>query len=145
MNPLLILIVFLIASGGDRSSAFMPGPRPGLRFPAPPHFPSLRGGYFDTFRMELLLDRMRTLTEALEKVNHLRQIEKLPPTKESSLSKIQDSVDAARGFLADTKAADRLDTLSQTISGARQLGADSELISSLAPLLSMLSASDNSK
>lgn len=141
MNPLLLLIVVLILSGGDKRHGSMTGLGQGRRFPAPPPLP--RFDYFDTFHMELLLDRMRTLTEALEKVNHLRQIDKLPPTRESSLNKIQDSVDAARGFLADTKAGDRLENVSRTLSGAKQLGDAGNLLSSVAPLLSLLSSSAN--
>ncbi|MBQ1215733.1 MAG: hypothetical protein IIX88_05295 [Firmicutes bacterium] len=33
--------------------------------------------YFDTFRMELMLDRLRVLTETLEKVNRLSQVNQL--------------------------------------------------------------------
>lgn len=141
MNPLLLLIVVLIFSGGDRRHGSVTSSGAVRRFPAPPPLP--RFEYFDTFHMELLLDRMRTLTEALEKVNHLRQIDRLPPTKESSLHKIQDSVDAARGFLADTKAGDQLETFSRTLSGAKQLGDAGNLLSSVAPLLSLLSPSAN--
>lgn len=142
MNPLLLLIVVLIFSTGGKGHGYIPGARTGIgRSLIPP----LRLDYFDTFKMELLLDRMRTLTEALEKVNHLRQMQKLPPSKETSMNKIQDSVDAARGFLADTKASDPLDTISDTLSGMKQLGDMSGILSSMGPILSMLTSANDNK
>lgn len=142
MNPLLLLIVILIFSNNGKSHSYIPGtPFTLSRSP----FPPIRFDYFDTFKMELLLDRLRTITEALEKLNHLRQMQHLPPSKETSMSKIQESVDAAKGFLADTKAAGQLDTISDTISGVKQLGDISGLISSMGPILSMLTSENNNK
>ena len=138
MNPLLLLIVILILGNNGKSHGYIPGASSlKLRRSL---FSGFNLDYFDTFKMELLLDRMRTITEAMEKLNHLRQIQKLPPAKGASMEKIQDSVDAAKGFLADTKAANQLDTISDTLSSVKQLGDMSGLISSMGPLLSMLTS-----
>ena len=61
------------------------------------------------------------------------------------MNKIQDSVDAARGFLADTKASDPLDTISDTLSGMKQLGDMSGILSSMGPILSMLTSANDNK
>lgn len=137
MNPLLILILILVFSNNRKSHGYIPGSP--FRLGRSPLLP-MSFSYFDTFKMELLLDRLHTITEALEKLNHLRQIQHVPPSKESSMARIQDSLDAAKGFLADTKAQDRLDALSNTLAGVKQLGNMESLISSMGPILSMLSS-----
>ncbi|WP_130861056.1 hypothetical protein [Bacilliculturomica massiliensis] len=141
MNPLLLLIVILIFSNNGRGR----GPHPGGAFPLARQFNAPHIDYFDTFKMELLLDRLRAITDALDKLNHLRQMQNLPPSRENSMNRIQDSVDAAKGFLADTKAAGQLDTISDTLSGVKQLGDMSGLISSMGPILSMLTAGNDNK
>lgn len=131
MNPLLLL--FLVLSLASPRSKF--------------HFSSSYikpPSYFDTFRMELLLDRLHAVTEALEKLNHLNQMRNLPPTKENSMNKIQDSLDAAKGFLADSKAEKQINTLSNTLSSIRQFGDMEQMISTFAPFLSMLSEKSSS-
>lgn len=138
MNPLLIVILILIFSNNRKGRSYTQSSIPFSSSSLLP--PGFRLDYFDTFKMELLLDRMKAITEALEKINHLRQMQNLPATKETSMNRIQDSVDAAKGFLADTKAADQLTTISDTLSGVKQLGDMSGLISSMGPLLSMLTS-----
>lgn len=142
MNPLLLLIIILIFSNNGKNHSYIPSSPISLgRSILPP----IHLDYFDTFKMELLLDRLRTITEALDKLNHLRQIQSLPPSKETSMNKIQDSVDAAKGFLADTKAGSHLDTISDTLSGVKQLGDMSGLLSSMGPILAMLTSANDNK
>ena len=142
MNPILLLVVILILSNNNKHNTYIPR---GLFHSSRSSVPFMRLSYFDTFKMELLLDRLHAMTEALEKLNHLRQIQSLPPSKENTMVRIQDSLDAAKGFLADTKAAKQLDTISDTFSGVRQLGDMDQLISSMGPILSMLTASKEEK
>lgn len=131
MHPLLLLFLILsLSSKGKRpiSASY-------IRPPA----------YYDTFRMELLLDRLHAITDALEKLNHLNQIKSLPPTRENSIARIQDSVDAAKGFLADSKSEKQLSTLSNTISGLKQFGDMEQMISTFGPMImSMLSENSSS-
>ena len=79
MNPLIILIlVFVLKENGRNKPYIWRGPLvPGLSVT---HFMKdvlEEPLYFDTFRMELVLDRLRDLTEMLEKVNRLSQINQL--------------------------------------------------------------------
>ena len=131
MHPLLLLFLVLSFSSSKNKSPFS------AAYIHPPV-------YFDTFRMELLLDRLHAVTEALEKLNHLNQVKTLPPTKENSINRLQDSLEAAKGFLADTKAEKQLDTISSTVSGLKQFGDMEQLFSNLAPILSMLSQKSSS-
>lgn len=131
MHPLLLLFLVLSFSSSKSRSPFS------AAYIQPPI-------YFDTFRMELLLDRLHAVTEALEKLNHLNQVSTLPPTKENSLNRLQDSLEAAKGFLADTKAEKQLDTISNTVSGLKQFGDMEQLLSAIGPILSMLSQKSSS-
>ncbi|WP_206459777.1 hypothetical protein [Anaerovorax sp. IOR16] len=141
MNPLLLLIVFLIFSNGGKSSLkgnpYINIPSISKSFLSP-----FSITYFDTFKMELLLDRLKAITEALDKINHLNQMRTLPPSKENSMNRIQESLDAAKGFLADTKAEKKIDTLSNTISGVKQFQNMESLISNMGPILSMLNSNN---
>lgn len=145
MNPLLLLIVFLIFSNGGKSSGkgnpYINIPSIRKSFMAPP----LSISYFDTFKMELLLDRLKAITEALDKINHLNQMRTLPPSKENSMNRIQESLDAAKGFLSDSKAEKKLDTLSNTISSVKQLQNMEGLLSNIGPILSMLNGNSENE
>lgn len=140
MNPILILIVILIFSNQSGNGKHITGKRGieslgvkamSLKIPAAPN-------YFDTFKMELLLDRMHTMTNAMEKINHLSQVRQTPLTKANSMDRIQDSLDAVRGFLADNKTSHQLDNISSTISGVKKIGDLDNLMATMGPILSML-------
>lgn len=66
MHPLLLLVLVFVLKDGGRKKPYI---RKEMIFPEPL--------YFDTFRMELMLDRLRVLTETLEKVNRLSQVNQL--------------------------------------------------------------------
>ena len=66
MHPLLLLVLVFVLKDGGRKKSYI---RKEMIFPEPL--------YFDTFRMELMLDRLRVLTETLEKVNRLSQVNQL--------------------------------------------------------------------
>ncbi|WP_324822363.1 hypothetical protein [Sinanaerobacter sp. ZZT-01] len=142
MNPLLLLIVFLIFSSGGKSNLKS---KPYINIPSiqKSFLSPFSISYFDTFKMELLLDRLRAITDALDKINHLNQMRTLPPSKENSINRIQESLDAAKGFLVDTKAEKKIDTLSNTISGVKQFQNMEGLLSNLGPILSMLNNNEN--
>lgn len=133
MNPVLILIVILIfANPGGTKKPLSSGVKAmGLKIPSAP-------AYFDTFKMELLLDRLHSMTNALEKVNHLTQVRNTPMTKSNSMDRIKDSLDAVRGFLSDNKTSNQLDNISNTLSGVQKIGDLDNLMATMGPILSML-------
>ncbi|MBR0597633.1 hypothetical protein [Sinanaerobacter chloroacetimidivorans] len=167
MNPLLILIVILIFSNQGGSQGFnfpmqflnlplqgMKSPVQGLKFPpfpgkaggpgfGGPGFGGGQGPFFDTFKMELLLDRLHTMTNTLEKVNHLNQMRNVPLSKDNAIDRIQESLDAARGFLYDSKSTKKLDTIASTLTGVKKLGDIENLMGNIGPILSMLSREDD--
>ncbi|MBQ6949756.1 MAG: hypothetical protein IJN41_08720 [Firmicutes bacterium] len=65
--------------------------------------------YFDTFRMELMLDRLRNLTEMLEKVNRLSQVNQLSDVLEilggmdGTASLLAAAEPLLQGFLGETQ------------------------------------------
>jgi hypothetical protein len=100
--------------------------------------------YIDTFKIELALDRLQSMTQAIEKINNLSRTQRIPEPKGklASVDRISDSLDAVRGFLSDGKQSQQVDTLSNTISGVKKLGSMDEIMSAMGPILSMLKNSD---
>ncbi len=165
MNPqLLIILILALSPGGNKISLSQlknippmhpprfPTPPPlrfstpsPLRFSTPPPLRLPKGpAYIDTFKMELALDRMRSITDALNKINSLNYAQKVPGPKGKlpSVDRIKDSLDAVRGFLAEGKQSEQIDTISNTLSGVKKLGDMDELISAMGPILSMIKNSD---
>lgn len=142
MNPVLILIVILVLFGSGKQNgrnahaSHVIGKAANLKVPPAPT-------YFDTFKMDLLLDRLHTMTNALEKVNRLSQMRSTPMTKMNSMERIQDSLDAIRGFLSDGKASRQIDTLTGTLSSVKKFGDLENMMSAMGPILSMLSGNDD--
>jgi hypothetical protein len=133
MNPVILLALIFIL--GNPSGKGINLPQIG-KFPPP-----IKPAYIDTFKMELLLDRLHSMTSALEKVNQLNQIQKIPSHKAPSIDQVQDSLDAIKGFLADEKPYKQVDNISNTLSGLKNLGNIEELMSTLSPILSALNNS----
>ncbi len=138
MNPALILILILAlgpASGKHKS------PLPHIRPPRLPKGPA----YIDTFKMEMALDRLQTMTNAIEKINHLNQAQRVPQPKGKlpSIDRVQESLEAVKGFLADGKPSRQVDTLSNTLSGVKNLGNLDEMMSTMGPVLAMMKNVDN--
>ncbi len=140
MNPATALaLIFILGNSGGK---VLPHP------PAFPAIPPIRGlrlpmgpNYIDTFKIEMMLDRLHAITNTLEQVNHLHQIQKLPPSKIPSIDRIQDSLNSVKTFLSDGKTSRNVDNLSNTISGVKKLGNMEEVMSALGPILSALNNS----
>lgn len=133
MNPVIILIlIFVFGNLPGRKGPILP---PIRKFPPP-----MRPSYIDTFRIELLLDRLHSMTNALEKVNHLNQMQKVPSGKgpAPSMDRIQESLEAVKGFLADGKSSQQVDSLSNTLSGVKNFSNMEQLMTTMGPILSML-------
>jgi len=138
MNPALILILILaLGPAGGKSNP----PLPRIRPPRLPRGPA----YIDTFKMEMALDRLQTMTNAIEKINHLNQVQRVPERKGKlpSIDRVQESLEAVKGFLADGKPSRQVDTLSNTLSGVKNLGNLDEMMSAMGPFLSMMKNTDN--
>jgi hypothetical protein len=137
MNPGLILILILVLGPAGGKHKFPPPP---VRLPRIPKRPT----YIDTFKMELALDRLRAMTNAIDKINHLNQIQQVPEPKGkfATIDRMQDSLDAVRGFLSDGKPSRQVDTLSNTLSSVKKLGNLDELMATMGPFLSMLKDSE---
>jgi hypothetical protein len=132
MNPVVILILlFVLGNSSTKGKAL-----PVFKMSRPP----IRPGYIDTFKMELFLDRLHNMTNALEKINHLTQAQRVPTKKGGppSIDHVQESLDAIKGFLADGKTSRKVSQLSDTLSGAKKLGDMEDLISVMGPILSKL-------
>ena len=137
MNPALILILILaLGPAGGKSKP----PLPRIRPPRLPRGPA----YIDTFKMEMALDRLQTMTNAIEKINHLNQVQRVPERKGKlpSIDRVQESLEAVKGFLADGKTSRKVD-LSNTLSGVKNLGNLDEMMSAMVPFLSMMKNTDN--
>lgn len=137
MNPALILAAVLFLSQNQGKLPF--------RLPPPSAMgklgiPAIKDpGYFDTFKMDLLLDRLHGMTSTLEKVNHLNQMRSVPLNKTNSIDRVQESLDAVKGLLYTNKSSKHIDSLSDTLSNVKQLGDMQGLMTNMAPILSMLS------
>ena len=138
MNPgsILILALLLEAGGGKHKLSLPPVPMP--RLPKGP-------AYIDTFKMELAVDRLQSITGALQKINHLNQVQKVPEPKGKlpSMERIQESLDAVKGLLAEGKPSRQVDTISNTLSGVKKLGNLEEIMASMGPVLSAMKDSGN--
>ncbi|MBQ4576216.1 MAG: hypothetical protein IKK22_06035 [Firmicutes bacterium] len=78
MNPLILLIlVFVLKEGRNRPYIWRGPTVPGWSVTNVVKEALEEPFYFDTFRMELILDRLRNLTEMLEKVNRLSQVNQI--------------------------------------------------------------------
>lgn len=142
MNPALIVGALLFLSQGSRGKSplnlLTPQKIGKLGIP-----PIKDPGYFDTFKMELLLDRLNSMTSTLEKVNHLNQLRSVPITKSNSIDRIQESLDAVRGLLYANKSSKHIDSLSSTLSGVKKIGDMQNIMTNIGPILSMLSNQDD--
>lgn len=137
MNPTLILLALLFLSQNQGKMPF--------RLPPPPvmgklGIPTIKDpGYFDTFRMEMLLDQLRNMTNTLEKVNHLNQLRSVPINRSNSIDRLQESLEAIKGLMYTNKSTKKLDSISNTLSSVKQIGDMQNIMSNMGPLLSMLS------
>lgn len=125
MNPALIIILILVITNNSGSSSLKKKPN-----------------YFDTFKMELLVDRLRVLTSSLEKINNVKQISQQPIPKGGSMDRVHESLDVVKDLLADKKEGKQLDVISNTLAGVKQFGGIENLMATIGPLLSMLSNND---
>lgn len=151
MNPALIgIIIYLLTQGSGKGlGGLFPSSGIGkLSLPsinrgvssARLGIPTLKDpGYFDTFRMELLLDRLHNMTQTLEKVNHLNQMRGVPMNRDNSIDRIQESLEAVRGLLYSNKSTKQIDKLSNTLSGVKRIGDMQGIMTNMGPILSMLS------
>ncbi len=135
MNPALILAAVLFLSNQGKLPFRLPAGSIGKMGIPPIKDP----GYFDTFRMELLLDRLRNMTNTLERVNHLNQLKGVPINRSNSIDRIQESLEAVKGLLYANKNTKNIDNLSNTLSNVKQLGDMQGLMTNMGPILSMLS------
>ena len=137
MNPALILaaVLFLNQNHGKLPFKLPPPPIVGKS-----GIPSIKDpGYFDTFKMEMLLDQLHNMTNTLEKVNHLNQLKSVPINKNNSIDRVQESLDAVKGLLYANKSSKHIDSLTNTLSNVKQLGDMQGMMTNMAPILSMLS------
>ena len=137
MNPAMIVAAILLLSQGSPGKSIFPLPPGAVRRMGIP--PIKDPGYFDTFRMEMLVDRLHQMTDTLEKVNHLHQMRGIPMTRDNSIDRIQESLEAVRGLLYTNKSAKKIDSITNTLSGVKQIGDMQGLMTNMGPILSMLS------
>jgi hypothetical protein len=144
MNPALIVAALLFLSqGGSGKGPLNMLQLPGLGIGKLGIPPIKDPGYFDTFRMELLLDRLHNMTNTLEKVNHLNQMRGVPMNRDNSIDRIQESLEAVRGLMYNNKSSRKIDTLSNTLSGVKRIGDMQGIMTNMGPILSMLSNQDD--
>lgn len=140
MNPALILIAILFMSQTPQGKSAFPSLPPAMKLGLPAAKSPV---YFDTFQMELLLDRLHNMINALEKINHLNQLRSVPVNKSNYIDRIQESLDAVRGLLYSKKSTKQIDTLSKSLSTVKKFGDIKGLMANMEPILSMLSTHDD--
>lgn len=133
MNPALLLTILLMFSNSGGSHGQSP-----IRI-GKLSMPPLGSGYIDTFRLELLLDRLHSMTSALENVNHLNQMRNIPLNKNNSLDRVQESLDAIRGLIYDQRSNKQIDMISSAVSNVKRISDMEGMMTTLGPILSMLS------
>ncbi|HHU18200.1 MAG: hypothetical protein ACOX4V_05380 [Anaerovoracaceae bacterium] len=140
MNPALILLAILFMSQNSHGKPGFPLLPPTMKLGLPANKNPV---YFDTFHMELLLDRLHNLTDTLEKINHLNNLRSVPINKNNYIDRIQESLDAVRGLLYSKKSTKQIDTLSKSLSTVKKFGDMKGLMANMEPILSMLSNQDD--
>lgn len=139
MNPILILLVILIFSNQGHSHHYIKGPSArSSSVGRSISRTSMNVNFFDTFKMELLLDRMHSMTDTLERINHLNQMRNVPLTRDNVFDRLQESLEAVKGFLVDQKSTSQLDSIANTLSGVRRISNMENIMSSMGPVLSLL-------
>lgn len=143
MNPALIIIAIFLISQDSREK------------PALPTIPSIIGKlgnstsknpvYFDTFQMELLLDRLHNMTNTMEKINRLNNLKNVPMNKSNYIDRIQESLDATRGLLYNSKSTKQIDSLTKSLSTVKKFGDMKGLMANIEPILSMLSNQEDNQ
>ncbi|MDD4121646.1 MAG: hypothetical protein PHE94_01970 [Eubacteriales bacterium] len=142
MNPALIPIIVLLMSQGSHEKLSLPLSPRTVGKSGIPQTKDLT--YFNDFQMELLLDKLHNMTNTLEKINHLNQLKSVPMNGSNSIERIQESLDAVRGLLYNSKSTRLIDSLSKTLSGVQRLGDMKGIMSNMEPILSLLTEnSDN--
>lgn len=132
MNPITLLTLLFVLGKPSGGKGILPSSFKVPRLP-------VRSSYIDTFKMELLLDRLHSMTNTLEKVNHLNQMKRIPGRQKGpNIDQLQESLDVVKGFLADSKTGRKVENLSNTINGAKKLTDMEDLMQSMGPILSML-------
>ncbi|MDD4565460.1 MAG: hypothetical protein PHE79_08335 [Eubacteriales bacterium] len=137
MNPALILIAIFFMSQDAHGKPALPILPPKLGKLG--NLANKNPVYFDTFQMELLLDRLHNMTNTLEKINHLNQLKSVPLNKSNYIDRIQESLNAVRGLLYNSKSTKQIDSISKSLSTVKKFGDMKGLMSNMEPILSMLS------
>jgi len=157
MNPALLFLIlaglanqvdnrrgsssgFLSGLSSGSSSGFLSSLSSGLSSNSLPSL--IPPNYFDTFKMELLLDKLHETVDALERVNRLNQIVREPLSKQNSAQHIKESVDAVKPFLPNQNQA-QLSNIASAIDGLKQFGDMQGIMQAMGPVLKMLSAPQN--
>ena len=123
MHPLLLLaLVFSIKNGVSKVPYVW-------QLPSLPSYPT----YFDTFQMELVLDKLKTLTVAMEKMNQLKRSQPVALEMGSMLERLGTSLEVAKAFLADTEVESKLDQIVGMLEVVKDFGDPKDILSMVEP------------
>lgn len=128
MNPIIIFILFILLYQDNN------------------HFPN----YYDTFKLEQLLDKLNFAVHSLDRINHLNELAHEPLEKGRIADTLEDSIHTVKPLLPEGKSQQSLESIASVIEGMRKIGGLQNMAQSLGPIMGMLnnlsgdSSSENS-
>lgn len=125
MNPIIIFVLFMLLFQEDN------------KFP----------NYYDTFKLERLLDKLSHTVTSLNQINHLNELAHEPLAHGNIAHTIQDSIHTVKPLLPEGKRRQQLDSVASVIEGMKKIGDFQNLAKTMGPMMNMLgtlNSQDNS-
>lgn len=124
MNPLLILILFLLIYKENN------------KFP----------NYYDTFRLEKLLNELQFAVNSLDKINHLNHLAHNPLERGTIVPTIEDSIHTVKPLLPSSSTPSRyLDNIESFIGNIQKVGNMQNLLQTYGPLINQMLKEEDSQ
>lgn len=130
----LILLTLLFVGNQTKHTGFPHNSTASIK-----QFSQIVPPYFDTFQMELMIDKLNDAVGVLEKINKINQLSMEPFTSKNTVHKIKQSVDSLKEIVPEGHIYDKLDSVSSVINTFSQFGNIQNLTKTLSPMLKMLS------
>lgn len=114
MNPILILILFLLIYKDNN------------RFP----------NYYDTFRLEKLLEELQYTISSLDNINHLNELAHNPLERGKITHTLEDSIHTVKPLLPPgSKPTQHLSNLESIVGNIQKVGSMQNMIQTYGPLI----------
>lgn len=116
MNPIITFVLFMLLYQENN------------------HFPN----YFDTFKIEKVLDKVNHTVQSLDRINHLNELAHEPLVKGNLATTIEDSIHTVKPLFPDGKPQQHLDTVESILNSIKKVGGLQNMAQSLGPMMSIL-------